>query len=99
MLVIDTSGGGVVTRLLVVALADEVLAPRVLAAAHFALGRLDRDVREIDRLLIRGQLSAGINSLTLHGDLEAVERCLFTLQLVAQLRAFQRRERLTLLDH
>ena len=54
-------------------------------------------MREIDRLLIRSELAPGIDTLTLHGDLEAVERCLFALQLVAQLQAFQRRDRLILL--
>src|SRR6185503_19899596 len=82
----------------VVTLADEVLAPRVLATAHLALSNLDVDIREVDRLLIRGQLATGVDALTLHRDLETIERRLLALQLVAQLRAFKSRERLILLD-
>ena len=94
MLVIDARGGRIVPRLLEVTLADEVLAPRILGAAQLALSRLDRDVRKISRLLIRCQFAACLDALPLHGDFEAGERRLLALQLVAQLRALQRRDRL-----
>ena len=97
MLVIHARGRCIVARLLVVALADQLLAPRILGAAQLALGGLDRDVREVARLLIGGQLPARVDPLPLHGDFETGERRLLALQLVAQLGAFERRDRLILL--